>query len=704
MRSPVDPSQFRLDADPGVPRTLSAELEGFVRSGLPDVLGVYGPNAKALVLHLKGQGELSVRDGQSGQVDLEVPEREAERLLLNSQLSQLTAGLMLVPTLFHLGEAGVLKALGVGGTPAAKTIRELAQLSTPKPVAGTLGNFYGALRMLGLQGWLGFDGVDEDTRLSLTPEGITALNALVARWTDVRALTEAYAALDGLHPALRGAGDAALAKTLTALVARSAARFDLAQVPGLSPSLVEQLGRLLDGAVLCPVLVALRMPVFSREGDRVVASAPSALELLKQQAKPAGVDATLLAPMLKLVEQQGLSQPGSAPLVLTKKGEQLMELASMAAAPVSYLRTYARLHEYLFTNGDPLGIAEDTHVDRLMNIFGSSEGISKRFSAEMRLTLLPKLFDELPLDEQPAGLSDMGCGDGAALRALAEFVISSTNRGRHLDTHPLHVIGADFFEGPRRRARDVLGPLAQTPGVKVAVLAADVNEPEAYDAAIKELGFKVKTAGGERVLGASDLLHTFMYLMHNRGLSVKDLGEAKTILRARVSGADRDVLAKALHEADGLGEASVKTASEPELYARVCNVFRTSFSDHGRLVPALVAAADLSRFVDRWSRFAWHGLVPLECHDPGPNRMRAREASEPWRPSELPLFGHMAWGMHYISSQYPMPWVEHQLAMALANITFAHGGVKGGVLHPAFPSVDRLSGFRSVSLACCRRR
>ncbi|MBH9673003.1 hypothetical protein JAO14_37475, partial [Burkholderia contaminans] len=84
-------------------------------------------------------------------------------------------------------------------------------------------------------------------------------------------------------------------------------------------------------------------------------------------------------------------------------------------------------------------------------------------SKEITTKIIRRLFDETPLDQQPAGISDMGCGDGSALRRLAQYVIESTRRGRHLADHPLIVVGADYNESARSRAADTLAALSDVP-------------------------------------------------------------------------------------------------------------------------------------------------------------------------------------------------------------------------------------------------
>lgn len=166
-----------------------------------------------------------------------------------------------------------------------------------------------------------------------------------------------------------------------------------------------------------------------------------------------------------------------------------------------------------------------------MNVYASSGAGSGPASKEISTKIMRRLFDETPLDQQPAGLSDMGCGDGSALLRLAQYVIHSTRRGRHLADYPLIVVGADYNESARSRAADTLSALGSVPGVQVRVIDADISQPDRYDEAVVASGLTVKGPDGVcRAARLSDLLHTFMFLVHNRRLDVRRGDAADAIL------------------------------------------------------------------------------------------------------------------------------------------------------------------------------
>jgi hypothetical protein len=57
------------------------------------------------------------------------------------------------------------------------------------------------------------------------------------------------------------------------------------------------------------------------------------------------------------------------------------------------------------------------------------------------------------LDEQPKGIVDMGCGNGAFLQHIFEVISQRTLRGEMLEDYPLLLVGADFNEVALRVTR-----------------------------------------------------------------------------------------------------------------------------------------------------------------------------------------------------------------------------------------------------------
>ena len=138
----------------------------------------------------------------------------------------------------------------------------------------------------------------------------------------------------------------------------------------------------------------------------------------------------------------------------TEKGLFFARRASAYGVTVSYLPTFRNLDELIFGNPEILTNSKpdmpELHVDREMNVWGSGGahmGYFKKIDE-----VIVELFNK-PLDEQPKGIVDMGCGNGAFLQHIFEVVSQRTMRGEVLDDYPLLLVGADFNEVALRVTR-----------------------------------------------------------------------------------------------------------------------------------------------------------------------------------------------------------------------------------------------------------
>ena len=82
-----------------------------------------------------------------------------------------------------------------------------------------------------------------------------------------------------------------------------------------------------------------------------------------------------------------------------------------------------------------------------MNVWGSG-GAHKTYFRKVDHVIV-EIFNR-PIEAQPRGICDMGCGDGTLLEHLYNVVRTQTARGPVLDQHPLVIIGADFNKVARR--------------------------------------------------------------------------------------------------------------------------------------------------------------------------------------------------------------------------------------------------------------
>ena len=181
-------------------------------------------------------------------------------------------------------------------------------------------------------------------------------------------------------------------------------------------------------------------------------------------------------------------------------GAAFSELFGMIA---SYLPLLSRLPEIY--NGELTlrsGTADgdrEWHVHRELNLSVSSAAHSRYFADADEI--VAEIFDREPVSEQPLFIADTGCGDGTWLARLHELVRERTLRGRHLDEHPLALVGIDASPTALEQAAVRLEEL----GTRVLLIHGDVTNPGAIAAALAEQG-----------LASEDGLHVRAFLDHNR--------------------------------------------------------------------------------------------------------------------------------------------------------------------------------------------
>lgn len=685
---------------------LQLELDAYVASS-PDhrcrVLGL--PPGTPIRVRIDPAAVAIRQERGDSEVLLHLPRRDARQILAYCLSFTWASGVVLIPTLIELLASGAFERTAEGREVAVLDLARQHQ-DDPEP---NLGLVWGALNLLALQGWVHLRGADRHARYSLTPIGVWVVRYVQRNYPLFERLAKAVGFLQHLHALChRRHVDAAALAEYGRLVDLSAAGWQMAAGVGKDALRAHaQLIAAMDGLLAGPTWIALDMPLFEPEGNRIIERAPSVFARFDEEngwpeAGMPDVDPAFLAPAWRLLgrlEQIETVEVGW--IRLSAWGSIIRPIAApYAALPASYLRTYERLRDLLFGDPDPLGIDRDAHVDRVMNVYGSSGAGSGPAVREIADKIISRLFDNPDLDHQPAGLADMGCGDGSALAKLANYVVGHTLRGRHLDSHPLLVVGADYNESARARARENLAALDQVAGVLVRVLHADIGNPAAYDQAMRESGLRVRDgAGGTRPAGLRDFLHTFMFLVHNRRLRIRDEARAEEVLFVRLAAADRRILEK-VAASYFPGRLTVdRQAALPLPLKAVKAAFRVAYSDTQGIVPGFVAAADLVDFMVRWKPFIVHGFLCVEGHSPCAEDLLEpipEHAQEWMRVDELPH--PFNWGMHFPSRQFMMPFDEFMLALALAG--FAPRDEIYGRVHPeGFPGLDLAPEFRFFSIA-----
>ncbi|PTM06108.1 MAG: polyketide synthase [Bacteroidetes bacterium] len=187
----------------------------------------------------------------------------------------------------------------------------------------------------------------------------------------------------------------------------------------------------------------------------------------------------------------------------TDEGLFFAKRASAYGVTVSYLPTFIQLDELIF--GNPLILKTSSpnetekHVHREMNVWGSGGAHSTYFKVIDEIII--NLFNK-PIAEQPKGILDMGCGNGAFIQHIFDVIEYQTLRGKMLDEHPLLLVGADFNQAALKVTRANLIKA----DIWAKVIWGDIGRPDILANDLKE----------DYNIELKDLLNVRTFLDHNR--------------------------------------------------------------------------------------------------------------------------------------------------------------------------------------------
>jgi hypothetical protein len=186
----------------------------------------------------------------------------------------------------------------------------------------------------------------------------------------------------------------------------------------------------------------------------------------------------------------------------TDRGLFFAKRASAYGVTVSYIPMLRKTNDLLF--GNPLLLkntlgTKEKHVDREMNVWGSGGAHAAYFRVVDEIII--SIFNK-PIDEQPKGFLDMGCGNGAFLAHLFSVVENQTSRGKMLDEHPLTIIGVDYNKAALNVSRK---NLIQA-DIWAKIIWGDIGNPDLLAKDLKE----------KYGINLEDLLNVRTFLDHNR--------------------------------------------------------------------------------------------------------------------------------------------------------------------------------------------
>lgn len=187
----------------------------------------------------------------------------------------------------------------------------------------------------------------------------------------------------------------------------------------------------------------------------------------------------------------------------TEKGLFFARRSSAYGVTVSYIPTFRRVDELMFGNAlifkSSIPTSHEIHVDREMNVWGSGGAHSAYFKKIDEIII--SLFNK-PIEEQPKGILDMGCGNGAFLIHLFEVIEQRTKRGTMLEEYPLFLVGVDY----NRAALKVTRSNLVKADIWAKVIWGDIGDPHQLEQDIQ----------GSYDIDLCDLLNVRTFLDHNR--------------------------------------------------------------------------------------------------------------------------------------------------------------------------------------------
>ncbi|GEM_PF-6563650 len=623
-------------------------------------------------------------------------------------------GLVLIPTLHELANRGAAvfkRPFGTPEHPRSATVTDVAEAFKHVRIGrGThehIGHIAGALRLLALQGWMRVSGYDEQATYEPTRAGWIAatfaksgcFDKVVQAIRNLKAYPE-YFRTPTSTSALDRSGQAveeALEEYRLLILRSEQGWYQRGSPDPLQTWVARQVQEHLDGMLVVPTMVALGLPRFVHDHGSIIVGGPSIFEAFDPYTATLRwreLDADqyhhgFLEAAFGLLVAKGLAvlDDSRQCVRLTRLGKAVRQRVTSYGVTNAYLNLYEVLHELFF--GDPgiLNVDNDEHMGdkRVEDIWGSS-GAHGTYLPALKNVVQP-LFSRPPA-QQPAGLLDVGAGDGRMAAALGESILTDTTRGQVIRDRPLVLIASDAVEASRSRALATLEELRKRlherfladPGLHNQVLSADVTDPDALDRSVRALDIPNQQSGQQ--LGLADFVVTMMFTAHERAIVMRTVDQALGMLEQCVEQTDRrklwSVLEPLARELDTTDLPATfdefKRAQRSDIVRWVAQQFTTSHVFHGELIPAVVSAADHVVFLKKWGRYANHALVMHELYTPRLTpELQERLQRAPANPYEPTIADRVAapayWGTHYPSHQYLVPFGEYQLVLVLAGLT-----------------------------------
>lgn len=406
---------------------------------------------------------------------------QIEQNELRGDLFRHLDGIAVAPTAFALFEKGVLDFLLEKGKPTLADLTESFRANE--------GYLNVALRVLCSQGWLKqhVNNTSGEIRFELTELSKNAFK-LIPLYADVVYLLKFS---EKFH---RRKFEVEPFRVLEGIFQKFQDRYELEFAEDEQTLFVQkQVLKHIEGILIGPTIVALGMGGMFHKYFMEASFRPDEFH----------DDPESFGKILDFFSFLGWFEKKNKTYRFTDKGLFFAKKASAYGVTVSYIPTFRKVDELIFGDANLLwNVPEDSpelHVDRKMNVWGSGGSHSAYFKQIDQIVI--ELFNR-PIDEQPKGILDMGCGNGAFLIHLFDVIWRQTERGKMLDEHPLFLVGADY----NKIALSVTRANLIQADVWAKAIRGDIGDPERL----------AQDLHNDYGIELADLLNVRTFLDHNR--------------------------------------------------------------------------------------------------------------------------------------------------------------------------------------------
>jgi SAM-dependent methyltransferase len=405
---------------------------------------------------------------------------KTEKKTLRSALFRHLDGIVTCPSAYVLYQKGVTEYL--------LEHRECTLSNISREFHANEGYLNVALRTLSSQGWLHMkiDPVKNEVTYSVNEKSTIAFKAfqLYQKAFELLVFTEQYNTRKfEKAPFLK-------LEEVYGHYQRDFANID--ELTGLTKAIHQQIKTHIEGIMLGPTAVILGMNnMFHKYFMQT-----------KFRAEEFHSDPDHFGRLLDILSAFGWFEKKGKSYEFTDTGLFFARRASAYGVTVSYIPTLRKLDQLIFGNPTLLqseGAAIENHVDRAMNVWGSGGAHAAYF--KVIDTIVIDMFNK-PIQEQPKGILDVGCGNGAFLKHLFSIIENQTLRGQMLEEHPLFLIGVDYNEEALKITRK---NLVQA-DIWAKVIWGDIGNPKALSESLEE----------KYGIALTDLLNVRTFLDHNR--------------------------------------------------------------------------------------------------------------------------------------------------------------------------------------------